>query len=90
MGEEEQEIEPTPACPGLEIAVQMKLVVFLEQALDVWESKEFVVGAWMGGKVMLQFMLATALDMERMGPSGVRAFIMVSGQAKQFEMQSGQ
>ena len=28
VGEEEQEIEPTPACPGLEIAVQMKLVVF--------------------------------------------------------------
>ena len=44
----------------------------------------------MGGRVMLQFMLATALDMERMGPSGVRAFIMVSGQAKQFEIQSGQ
>ena len=31
----------------------------------------------MGGRVMLQFMLATALDMERMGPSGVRTFIMV-------------
>ena len=31
----------------------------------------------MGGRVMLQFMLATAWEMERMGHSGVRTFIMV-------------
>ena len=31
----------------------------------------------MGGKLMLQFMLATAWEMERRGHSGVRAFIMV-------------
>ena len=31
----------------------------------------------MGGKLMLQFMLATAWEMERMGHIGVRAFIMV-------------
>jgi hypothetical protein len=41
--------------------------------LDVWESTDFVVG----GKVMLQFMLAKAWEMERMGHSGVRAFILV-------------
>jgi hypothetical protein len=56
VGEEEQETEPTPAYPGLEMAVQMK-------ALDVWESKEFVVGDWMGGKVM--------------DHSGVKTLIMV-------------
>ena len=78
VGEEQEEVEPTPAYPGLEMSAQIKLVGFLEHALDIWEQKEFIPSDWMGGKVMLQFMLATAWEMERMGHSGMRAFILVA------------
>ena len=36
---------------------------------------EFVVGNWVGGKV--QFMLVTAWEMERVGHSGLSAFILL-------------
>jgi len=82
VGEEQEEVEPTPAYPGLEMSAQIKLVGFLEQALNIWEEKEFIPSDWMGGKVMLQFMLALAWELERMGHSGVRAFILVQSLGK--------
>ena len=71
QGEEEREPEPTPAYPGLELSVQTRLVSLLDTASSIWTRLEFVPSDWMEARTMSQIILATGLQLELLGHSGV-------------------
>ena len=47
------------------------------KAIFIWETTKFVENDWMVGKIVLQFMLSTAWELERMGHSGIKAYRLV-------------
>ena len=50
QGQEVKEPEPTPAYPGLELSVQLRLVAMLEKAEKVWETTKFSPSEWMDAR----------------------------------------
>ena len=50
QGEEVKEPEPTPAFPGLELSVQMRLVSMLHNAEKIWKTTSFTPSDWMDAR----------------------------------------
>ena len=67
LGGEVKEGEPTPAYPGLELSVQLKLVKLLEAAVQIWRTKEFSPSDWFPARTICQFYLSAAFSLRLLG-----------------------
>ena len=71
LGEEVKEAEPTPAFPGLELSVQLRLVEMLETAAKIWRTRKFSPSEWFSAKTICQFQLSAAFSLQLLGHSGL-------------------
>ena len=69
LGEEVKEDEPTPAFPGLELSVQLRLVEMLETAVKIWRTRRFSPSEWFSAKTICQFQLSAAFSLQLLGHS---------------------
>ena len=69
LGEEVKAREPTPAFPGLELSVQLRLVEMLETAVKIWRTRTFSPSEWFSAKTICQFQLSAAFSLQLLGHS---------------------
>ena len=69
LGEEVKEDEPTPAFPGLELSVQLRLVEMLETSVKIWRTRRFSPSEWFSAKTICQFQLSAAFSLQLLGHS---------------------